>query len=221
MKKIAILLMLAFLGSLSFYKITPAAFADPRCITFKIKVTAKNYPGGNLQIGCPGDKGPQCVGQIKDIRPGAPKAVILDKCSCYPNDNGCLTIGKKLKLGPLTKGKKKIVVLTPIPAKCELASKKKICGGNGEKFEKTIKLICDKKLTPTPTGTTPTPTSTPTPTPTPTSTPTPTPSPTGTPTPSPTPTVCPVPGLVTNIKVSCPNCFSQNDIDTFNNSGNE
>ncbi len=180
MKKIILFLFLILFGSL-FLKFSLApAYANPRCITFKVKVTAKNWPGGGLQVGCPGDKGPQCVGQIKDIRPGQ-KEVTLGKCSCYPNQNGCLTLGKKLKLGPLDHGKKKVIVVTKIPSKCELTNKKKFCGSNGQTKKATFKLTCKKPST----SNTPTPKLTK----------------------KPTPPICVGPEKVTNVKVTCPSCF--------------
>lgn len=176
--------------SLLFFKVIPGtALANARCITFKVKVTASHWPGGGLQIGCPGDRGPQCVGQIKDIRPGQ-KEVVLGKCSCFPNQNGCLTLGKKLKFGPMQNGKKKIVVVTKIPAKCTLTNTKKFCGSNGQHKKANYKLVCTKDVV------------------TPTNTPTPTPEEQ---TPTPTPGICPAPKTVTNVKVTCPNCFSGNE----------
>lgn len=180
MKKLILGFAFIFL-SLLFFKVTLGeAQANARCITFKIKVTASHWPGGGLQVGCPGDRGPQCVGQIKDIRPGQ-KEVVLGKCSCFPNQNGCLTLGKKLKFGPMQNGKKKIVVVTKIPAKCTLTNTKKFCGSNGQHKKANFKLVCTKAPT-TPTNT-----------------------------PTPTPGICVGPKKVTNVKVTCPNCFSSSE----------
>ena len=191
MKKIIFSVLFLFLGLIFFRFIPGDALANPKCITFKVKVTAKNWPGGKLQIGCPGDRGPQCTGEIKDIRVGQASPVVLGKCSCFPGKNGCLTLGKKLKLGPLQNGKRRVQVVTPIPSKCELTNKKKFCGANGQTKKANFKLTCEKK---------------PTPTPKPSASPTPTP--TGIPTPTPTPPICVGPKKVTNVKVTCPNCFS-------------
>lgn len=190
MKKLLFIFIFLF-GSVFFFRnLASEAYANPRCITFKVKVTAKNWPGGKLQIGCPGDRGPACVGEIKDIRPGQQKEVVLGKCSCFPNDNGCVVLGKELKFVTQPNGKKKVIVDKPIPAKCEYLSKKKFCGTNGQTKKPTFRLTCEKKPTPTPTEEI-----------------TPTPSTSVTPTPS----ICPVPKKVTNVKVSCPNCFSSNE----------
>lgn len=214
MKKL-ILGFTLILSSLVFFKITPnVALANPHCITFKVKVTASNWPGGVLQVGCPGDRGPQCIGQIEDIRPGQ-KEITLGKCSCFPNENSCLTLGRKLKFAPIQNGKKKIVIVTKIPDKCDITNTKKFCGSNGQKKNASFKLVCTKTpATPTPTpkpGKKPTPTPTTPPGATPTSTPIPTPTPTlapgETPKPTPTPGICPAPKTVTNVKVTCPSCF--------------
>ena len=200
MKKLLIVFIFLFAGLLFVSYGVQSALANPKCITFKVKVTAKNWPGGKLQIGCPGDRGPACVGEIKDIRVGQAKPVVLGKCSCFPSDNGCVVLGKKLVKEPLKNGKRKITIQTPIPPKCEYLSKKKFCGSNGQTKKPTFRLTCEKKPTPTPTGT---------PTPTPTTTI------------SPTPTQCVGPKKVTNVKVTCPNCFSQQDLDEFFNSQEE
>ena len=197
MKKIIALFIFLF-TSLIFATNAPSAFANPKCITFKVKVTAKNWPGGKLQIGCSGDRGPQCIGEIKDIRVGQASPVVLNKCSCFPNDNGCVVLGKKLKLVAQPNGRKKVEVVQSIPNKCEYLSKNKFYGTNGQTKKPTFRLTCERRLTPTPT---PRPSGSPTPTPTLTITP--------------TPTICVGPKKVTNVKVTCPNCFSQNDLDEF------
>lgn len=186
MKKLLFLISLLVITPI-FLKVTPTSvFADPHCITFKVKVKATNYPGGTLQIGCPGDRGPQCTGQIKDIRVGASNPVILGKCSCFPNDNGCIKIGKKLEKKALnSKGKREIVIKTPIPSKCKVTSDK-VCGTNGQVVKGTIRLKCNA----------PTKTVTPTLTP-----------PDDTNTPTPTSGQCPVPETVPNVRVTCPTCF--------------
>lgn len=183
MKKIFFIISL-FLVTPIFLKVVPTSvFADPHCITFKVKVKATNYPGGTLQIGCPGDRGPQCTGQIKNIRVGASDPVILGKCSCFPNDNGCIKIGKKLVKEPLnSSGKRTITIKTPISAKCKVTSPK-ICGTNGQVVKGTIRLMCNKVTTPPDTGT-------------------PTPPDTGTPTPG----QCVGPKPVPNVRVTCPTC---------------
>lgn len=73
------------------------------------------------------------------------------------------------------------------------------------------KQACEKQPTPTSTPKPPTPTPTritptPTNTPSPTVTQTPSPSVSKTPTPTTTPPVCPLPGSVTNLKITCPIC---------------
>lgn len=212
MKKILIVFIFLF-GSVFFLRnFVPPVFANPRCITFKVKVTAKNWPGGKLQIGCPGDRGPQCIGEIKNIRVGQANPVVLDRCSCFPKDNGCVVLGKKLEFVAQPNGKKKVIVDKPIPAKCEYVSKKKFCGTNGDVLKANFKLTCERKPTPTPTRG---PSSTPRPTRRPTPTPTPRPSVTPSPTPTPTPPICAAPKKVTNVKVTCPNCFSDQSTDTI------
>lgn len=186
MKKLLFLISLLVITPI-FLKVAPTSvFADPHCITFKVKVKATNYPGGVLQIGCLGDRGPQCTGQIKDIRVGANTAVVLGKCSCFPNENGCIKIGKKLEKKAINSaGKREIVIKTPIPVKCKVTSDK-ICGTNGDVIKGTIRLKCNKPSVTIPPDT-------------------------GTPTPpqSVTPGVsqCPIPETVPNVRVSCPTCF--------------
>lgn len=186
MKKILFLISIMIIAPVFLTLMPKSAFANPHCITFKVKVKATNYPGGVLQIGCPGDRGNTCVGQIKEIRVGASKPVILGKCSCFPNDIGCLKIGKKLVLNPANgQGKKTITIKTPISAKCKVTSPK-MCGTNGDVVKGTIRLKCNKVTTPPDTVTPPTDTVTLTP---------------GV-------SQCPVPETVPNVRVSCPTCFS-------------
>lgn len=193
MKRIILTLFLFVMGSIYFLGLPSQVSADPRCITFKVKVTASNWPANQskvLQVGCPGDRGPQCTGQIKNIRVGASDPVVLGKCSCFPNDNGCLKLGKKLVLNPVnSQGKKTVTIQTAIPTKCKITNREKICGTNGQTVKGTFRLSCNA------------PSKTPTKTPTPT-----TPGETVTPTFTPTPSICVDPGIVPNVRVSCPNC---------------
>lgn len=186
LKKLFLAILLLSIGSAFYFSQPNQAYADPRCITFKVKVTAKNWPAGankTLQVGCPGDRGPQCTGQIKNIRVGASEPVVLGKCSCFPNDHGCLKLGENLKLNPVnSSGKRTLVIEKAIPRKCKITNREKICGTNGQTVKGTFKLSCD------------TPTETPTKTVTQTKTPTPT---TG---------ICVGPEVVPNVRVKCPNC---------------
>lgn len=176
MKKILFLsLSVFFIAFLFFLKTPKAVFANPHCINFIVKVTAKNWVGGKLQIGCPGDTGRFCKGEIKDIKPGG-KTVKLGACSCFPNSNGCLTLGKKLKFAAVKNGKKRVVIVgDQLPKKCVLKTTKKFCSSNGKYPKASFKIVCTKApITITDTVT-----------------------PTG---------VCPVPKPVLNVKVTCPNC---------------
>lgn len=188
LKKLFLAIILLSIGSVIYFTQPNQAFADPRCITFKVKVTAKNWPAGankTLQVGCPGDRGPQCTGQIKNIRVGGSQPVILGKCSCFPNDHGCLSLGEKLKINPVnSSGKRTITVQKAIPGKCKITNRDKICGTNGQTIKGTFKLSC------TP----------------PTKTPTKTLTPTSTNTPTPTTGICVGPEVVPNVRVKCPNC---------------
>ncbi|KKQ35272.1 MAG: hypothetical protein US51_C0010G0005 [Microgenomates group bacterium GW2011_GWA2_37_6] len=205
MKFYKALIILLFTAIFLFFgkNIVEAKFAPYRqlCVGIQGKFTANNkWKGGAIQVGCAGDSGATapnqsqaCVGEVQTVRPG--QTFRLTKCSCFGSNKGCLKVGKVLKKEPLKNGKRKITVVKRIqdmPAfksnNCSINKTSNICGSNGKHIKGNVKIRC-----------------------TPPTSPTPTPSLTLTPTPTPTPSVCPVPKKVTNIKVSCPNCFSQED----------
>lgn len=181
-----------------------------RCVGISGKFTANNkWKGGAIQVGCAGDGGggvqnqsQKCSGEVQNVKPG--QTFRLTKCSCFGSNKGCLRIGKELRLEPLKNGKRKITVVKKIqdmPAfknnSCKINSVNNVCGSNGKHITGNIKIRCSAKPV--------------TPTKGPSKTPTPKPSATPTPKPSvtPTPSVCPGPEKVTNVKVTCPNCFSE------------
>lgn len=178
----------------------------PLCVGIDGKFIANNkWKGGPIQVGCAGDNGratpiqsQKCVGEVQTVNPG--KTFRLTKCSCFGSNKGCLVVGKELRREPLKNGKRKITVVKKIqdmPAfknnSCRINKTNNICGSNGKHIKGNIRINCNP-VTPTPS-------------------PSPTPSPT--PSVSPTPSICPVPKKVTNVKVTCPNCFSENDLDEF------
>ncbi len=184
------------------------------CLGIDGKFVANNkWKGGAIQVGCAGDNGrtapnqsQACTGEVQTVRPG--QSFRLTKCSCFGSNKGCLKVGKELRLEPLRNGKRLITVvkkIQDIPAfknnKCRINNTNNICGSNGKHIKGNIKITCSPI--------TPIPSRRPTPTGNPTVTPTPSPSV------SPTPSICPVPKKVTNVKVTCPNCFSANDLDEF------
>ncbi|MBI3984469.1 MAG: hypothetical protein HY344_00810 [Candidatus Levybacteria bacterium] len=157
---------------------------DARCLTITGKFTAKNWVGGPMMVGCNGDAGKVCNGQLQKVRPG--QTFTLSKCSCPPFASGCLVIGKNLKLEKNNQGRPRVkVVGKKIPDKCTLTHKKNVCGVNGQAINANFNIKCNA------------PTSTNTPTPTITLTPTLTPS------------VCPFPDTVVNVKVTCPTCVDE------------
>jgi hypothetical protein len=175
MKKLILPIILVIFSAFFFKFSASTALANSHCITFKVDIKASHWPGGNLQIGCPGDGGHVCTGQVVTVRPGQ-KHVKLGKCSCYPNENGCLKIGKKLRL-PTTPahGKRKIEVVTPLPNKCKITKKSNFCGSNGQIKNAKFKITCQTKK------------------------------------PSiVTPSICVGPKPVANVKVTCPDCDTNN-----------
>lgn len=181
----------------------------PLCVGIDGKFSANStWTGGSIQIGCVGDNGlatddpsQRCTGEVQTVRPG--QQFRLTKCSCWGSNKGCLKIGKELRLEPLQDGKRRITVVKRIdemPAfinnSCRINKTGDMCGTNGQHITGNVKITC----------------AVPTPTPKPSSTPTPKPSSTPTPKPSPgitpTPPICVGPDKVTNVKVTCPNCFS-------------
>jgi hypothetical protein len=164
------------------------------------------WKGGNIQVGCSGDNGlaapnqsQACTGEVQTIRPG--QLFRLTKCSCFGSDKGCLKVGKNLNLAaPDSSGNRKIVVVKTVQEgdafkknSCEMrlngalitsAGSDKVCGSNGQHITGNIKISCEVPSK-TPTPTTPRPSDA-------------------------TPTQCPTPGKVTNVRITCPNCF-----DTF------
>jgi hypothetical protein len=198
---ITIILVLSL--SVFLVKETNAAPVDPRCLSFKVTFTAKNWVGGPIQIGCQGDNGDICKGGIKNIKPNG-KPVILGNCSCPFNNrgqrkdwaDGCLYVAKELK--PIKRSDSKnrpgVDVKTPLPQKCTINTNKfelvrsstpgfyktkdpGLCGQNKREVEVPIRITCP--------GPSITVTNTHTPTPT---------------------TSCPAPSPVTNVKIKCPEC---------------
>lgn len=178
------------------------------CLGITGKFSALNWVGGSVMVGCDGDAGKYCKGQLATIKPG--ETYKLTKCSCPPYADGCIKFGKKLTLVNNSAGRPRVKVVEKISNKCTLTHKNNVCGTNGNVIDVDFKISCNvPTFTPTNTSTptlTQTPTPTNTPTPTPTSTPTPTPTPTPISTLTPIPSSCPVPNPVTNIKITCPNC---------------
>jgi hypothetical protein len=171
------------------------ASAKNLCLEIHGKVTANNWSGGTVEVGCGGNTlTAGCTGEIKKITPGPNGDFLLTKCGCSDNDTGkCLSLATDLDIVQDTYKTKskyvrriKIVSKPALPANCT-SNLDQIphCGSNGKHIDVYPKITCNVTLTPTPT---PTPTVTPTPTIT------------------PTPSVCPVPPQVINVKVICENC---------------
>lgn len=194
MKKLLISLLVLF--TLFFaYRLNSAQaqLTNPACLGISGKFTAQNWTSGSVMVGCDGDAGQNCPGQLKTVYPG--QSYSLTKCSCPPYSDGCLKVAKKLKLVKNSLGRPIVeVVGQRFPNSCQISNIKNICGTNGNVITGNFKISCSV------------PTSTPTPTPS----PTPKPSVTPKPSPTPTPTICVGPSKVTNVKVTCPNCFSSN-----------
>lgn len=180
----------------------------PRCVGISGKFTANSkWKGGAIQVGCAGDDGravsnqnQKCLGEVQTVYPG--EKFRLTKCSCFGSNKGCLKVGKELKKEPLKDGKRKITVVKRIQDmsafknnSCTINKTANVCGSNGKRITGNIKIKC------TPLGVSKAPTPT-LPVISPRQTPTPRPSTT------PGPSECPGPKKVTNVKVTCPNCFS-------------
>lgn len=176
-------------------KESSAAPADPRCLSFKVSFTARNWVGGPIQIGCQGLNAGPCVGGIKTVRPN--KTVTLNNCACPFNNNGeqknwadgCLYVAKELKSIRRSDSKNRpgVDVKTPLPQQCTIntnkftkisngfyKTKENYCGQNKQEVEVPIRITC--------------------------------PGPSITVTDTPTPTSCPAPSPVTNVKIKCPEC---------------
>ncbi len=124
--------------------------SNSRCLTISGTFNAKNWSGGTMMVGCNGDNGRYCKGQIAEVKPG--KSYNLTKCSCPPYASGCLVIGKKLVLkndGP-NKRPRVHVVGNKVPNKCELVNKKNVCGTNGHAINVDFKVTCEKEICPVP-----------------------------------------------------------------------
>ena len=183
----------------------------PLCVGIDGKFSANStWTGGTIQVGCVGDNGlatndpsQRCTGEVQTVRPG--ERFRLTKCSCWGSNKGCLKIGKELTLNPLDSNQHKTITVVKrideMPAfinnSCRITKTGDMCGSNGQHITGNIKITC----------------AVPTPTPRPSATPTPKPSVTPTPRPSttPGPSECPGPEKVTNVKITCPNCFSSEE----------
>lgn len=191
----------------------------PLCVGIQGKFTANSsWKGGAIQVGCVGDDGgatndasQKCTGQIiKNVVPG--ETFRLTKCSCWGGNKGCLKVGKELRLNPLNSNNRRTITVVKkiqdVPAfknnQCTLNSAQinNSCGANGAHITGNVKIRCQVPSTPTPTRKI---------------SPSPTPPVSGTPAPSisPSPSICPIPKKVINVKVTCPNCFSENDLNEF------
>ena len=169
MKKALLTLVFIFIFFLGFKYSSYAAnrVTNQRCLTITGTFTAKNWVGGSMMVGCGGDNGKYCKGQIEKVKPG--KKFTLSKCSCPPYASGCLVIGRNLKLkndGPQKRPRVRVIG-DRVPNKCKLDVKKNVCGRNGDVITGNFKVTCKKD-------------------------------------------VCPVPPQVLNVKVTCPNCVSEN-----------
>jgi len=142
-----VILFLAFKNNLV---LAATKVSNARCLTISGTFNAKNWSGGTMMVGCNGDNGKFCKGQIAEVKPG--KSYNLTKCSCPPYASGCLVIGKKLVLkndGP-NKRPRLHVVGNRVPNKCELIHKKNVCGTNGHAINVDFKVTCQKEECPVP-----------------------------------------------------------------------
>ena len=192
--------------------------------------------GQTMDVGCAGDYGSGgCRGEVKAVKPG--QTATLDQCTCTPygdpryDGKGCLVIGHNLKMEDYSAGggitRRRVVRGDNdplLPNYCTLIVKGKtydyrstdffpsqaqyeadptvtFCGTNGTERDKAFSIDCSIPTTPPPTNPPPPP---PTDIP-PTEIPTPEPSVPVTPGVS----TCPVPGQVTNVKVTCPDCYGE------------
>jgi hypothetical protein len=208
----------------------------PQCLHFEVTFNATGWNssimGETMDVGCAGDYGSAgCRGEVKAVKPG--NTVSLDQCTCTPygdpryGGKGCLVIGHNLKMedynagGGITRRRVMRADNDPLlPSYCTLTVKGKtydyrsteffpsqaqyeadptvtFCGTNGTERDKAFSIDCSLPTTPPPTEPPPT-----------------EPPPTEIPTPEPTVPVtpgvstCPTPAQVTNVKITCPNCYS-------------
>ncbi len=162
------------------------------------------WKGGSIEVGCSGDNGlatndpnQKCTGEVQTVRPG--QLFRLTKCSCFGSEKGCLKVGKNLTLlSPDSSGNRYIRIDRTIQETDAFKNNSctaklngtlitgggsdKVCGSNGQHITGNIKIACSVSATNTPTPTAPLPSGV-------------------------TPTACPTPGKVTNVKITCPNCF--------------
>jgi len=168
MKKVLIsfVFIFIFLFGITYSSYAANRVTNQRCLTITGTFTAKNWVGGSMMVGCGGDNGKFCKGQVEKVKPG--KKFTLTKCSCPPYANGCLVVGRNLKLkndGPQKRPRVRVIG-DRVPNKCTLDVKKNVCGRNGDVINGNFKVTCKKD-------------------------------------------VCPVPAQVLNVKVTCPNCQTQ------------
>ena len=224
MKKL-ILLILAFLVSVLLFKISTLPTKaldliktdpgkDSRCFQVTVKFNAesawrKTSGQRYIMVGCDGQgritnpkkNPPGCTGGLAKLKPG--EKVTLGRCSCFFTDKGgCLKVGKELTIEPMidgSKNRREVTVVSPLDqeeniksGKCEFKVTNKkgkeftgdqsgvfVCGTNEQKKNIKVNISCQAPPPPV------TPSVTPPVTP---------------------PTECPVPGNVTNVKVTCPEC---------------
>lgn len=194
-----IIFVIIFISGLLIFQENKAYAVDPyipNCLGIEVKFYAQNWKGGPIEIGCEGDDGGAvdrvesrwCKGEVKTIRPNETKR--LTKCSCF-GKTGCLKIGKDLNLSrTLENGRYKITVVRRIDEmpeftqnNCTRTRTGDQCGTNTDRIKPRIKIVCAAAPV--------------------TRASTPTPIPTG-------PISCPVPPKVTNVTVTCPDCYNSN-----------
>lgn len=152
MRKIVISFVFIFIFLLGFVYSSNAAnrVTNQRCLTITGTFTAKNWVGGTMMVGCGGDNGNFCKGQVEKVKPG--KKFTLTKCSCPPYANGCLVVGRNLKLkndGPQNRPRVRVIG-DRVPNKCTLDVKKNVCGRNGDVITGNFKVTCKKDVCPVP-----------------------------------------------------------------------
>lgn len=205
MRFIKIFIFLIFIFTLAFgvvkAKVAEAALDPfiPNCLGVSGKFYANNtWKGGYIEVGCAGDDGGAvnkdpakwCKGQVQRVYPG--KSFRLTKCSCF-DKQGCLKIGKDLTLSTTLNANGRYAITVDRYIKDMPAFINNNCKINkiGQMCGSNGQIIKPTiKIT------------------------------CGvlqTKTPTPTGGVCPVPGKVTNVKISCPNCTSSSSTSTGKN----
>jgi hypothetical protein len=112
------------------------------CVGMYGSFSATNWPGGTIDVACDGDTGTAgCLGSVQTLSPG--QSFDFANCTCPPFSDGCLKVGKDLRIEQLANGNRKVVGDFSLPTGCQLESAL-ACGVNGNVVQGSFRIVCEE-----------------------------------------------------------------------------